>query len=194
MGRSRHSVTARAFAAFIALVISVALAGIYRSRDAGMTIAAIDFQMLANAGYPPARFAAGDVIFAEGDKGDAMYVVRSGDVAIEHNGHTMETLGGGGIFGEMALIDGSPRSATVRAKRSNKWRKLMSKKAAEHHRKAAEHSSHATHHHNEAAKHHEAGNHEKAGHHAHTARGHGVHVRHHADEAAKAHVEEHGKK
>ena len=81
-----------------------------------MTIAAIDFQMLANAGYPPARFAAGEVIFTEGDKGDAMYVVRSGEVAIEHHGYTMETLGGGGIFGEMALIDGSPRSATVRAK------------------------------------------------------------------------------
>ena len=80
-----------------------------------MTIAAIDFQMLANAGYPPTRFAAGDVIFSEGDKGDVMYVVRSGEVSIEHQGHVMETLGGGGIFGEMALIDGSPRSATVRA-------------------------------------------------------------------------------
>ena len=61
--------------------------------DAGMTIAAIDFQMLANAGYPPTRFAAGDVIFAEGDKGDAMYVVRSGEVVIEHQRHVMETLG-----------------------------------------------------------------------------------------------------
>jgi CRP-like cAMP-binding protein len=81
-----------------------------------MTIASIDFQMLANAGFPPARYAAGDVIFAEGDKGDAMYVVRSGEVAIERRGHVMETLGGGGIFGEMALIDGSPRSATVRAR------------------------------------------------------------------------------
>jgi CRP/FNR family transcriptional regulator, cyclic AMP receptor protein len=81
-----------------------------------MTIAAIDFQMLANAGYPPTRFAADDVIFSEGDKGDVMYVVRSGEVAIAHQGHVMETLGGGGIFGEMALIDGSPRSATVRAK------------------------------------------------------------------------------
>jgi CRP/FNR family transcriptional regulator, cyclic AMP receptor protein len=81
-----------------------------------MTIASIDFQMLANAGFPPARFAAGDVIFAKGDKGDTMYVVRNGEVAIERDGHVMETLGGGGIFGEMALIDGSPRSATVRAK------------------------------------------------------------------------------
>src|SRR3974377_1838921 len=81
-----------------------------------MTIAAIDFQMLANAGYPTARFAAGDVIFAAGDKGDAMYVVRSGEVVIEHQGRVREALGGGGIFGEMALIDCSPRSATVQAK------------------------------------------------------------------------------
>ena len=81
-----------------------------------MTIASIDFQMLANAGFPPARFAKGDVIFAEGDKGDAMFVIRTGEVAIERGGHVMETLGPGGIFGEMALIDGSPRSATVRAK------------------------------------------------------------------------------
>ena len=81
-----------------------------------MTIASIDLQMLANAGFPPARFATGDVIFAEGDKGDAMYVIRSGEVAIERGGHVMETLGPGGIFGETALIDGSPRSVTVRAK------------------------------------------------------------------------------
>jgi CRP/FNR family cyclic AMP-dependent transcriptional regulator len=81
-----------------------------------MTIASIDFQMLANAGFPPARYAAGDVIFAEGDKGDAMFVVRTGEVTIERGGSVMETLSGGGVFGEMALIDGSPRSATVRAK------------------------------------------------------------------------------
>ena len=81
-----------------------------------MTIASIDFQMLANAGFPPARYAAGDVIFAEGDKGDAMFVVRTGEVTIERGGSVMETLSGGGVFGEMALIDGSPRSATARAK------------------------------------------------------------------------------
>jgi hypothetical protein len=90
-----------------------------------MTIPAINFQMLANAGYPPTRFAAGDVIFSEGDKGNVMYVVRSGEVATEHRGHVMETLGGGGIFGEMALIDGSPRSATVRAKTGMDHRGLL---------------------------------------------------------------------
>lgn len=81
-----------------------------------MTIAAIDFQLLANAGFPPATFAAGDVIFAKGDKGDKMYVIRSGEIEIERDGKVVETLSPGGIFGEMALIDGSPRAATARAK------------------------------------------------------------------------------
>lgn len=55
-------------------------------RDCTITIASIDFQMLANAGFPPVRFSPGDVIFAEGDRGDAMYVVRNGEVTIERRG------------------------------------------------------------------------------------------------------------
>ena len=81
-----------------------------------MTLAATDFQLLANAGFPPAKFEPGQVIFSEGDKGDKMYVIRSGEVEVERDGKTVETLSGGGIFGEMALIDGSPRAATARAK------------------------------------------------------------------------------
>lgn len=81
-----------------------------------MALAATDFQLLANAGFPPAKFEPGEVIFSEGDKGDKMYVIRSGDVEVERDGKIVETLSGGGIFGEMALIDGSPRAATARAK------------------------------------------------------------------------------
>jgi hypothetical protein len=33
-----------------------------------MPIAAIDFQLLANAGFPPAKYQKGEVIFSEGDK------------------------------------------------------------------------------------------------------------------------------
>jgi CRP/FNR family cyclic AMP-dependent transcriptional regulator len=80
-----------------------------------MAMAAIDFQLLANAGFPPATFKPGEVIFAEGDKGDKMYVIRSGEVEIERHGKVVEKLSHGGIFGEMALIDGSPRAATARA-------------------------------------------------------------------------------
>ncbi len=81
-----------------------------------MTIAAIDFQTLANAGFPLAQFAPGDVIFAEGDPGDKMYVIRSGEVEILLDGRVLEVLTSGGIFGEMALIDGAARAATARAK------------------------------------------------------------------------------
>jgi len=81
-----------------------------------MAIVGIDLNLLANAGFPLAKLAPGEVVVAEGDKGEHMYVVRSGEIEIERNGQVIETLSGGGIFGEMALIDGSPRSATARAK------------------------------------------------------------------------------
>jgi CRP/FNR family transcriptional regulator, cyclic AMP receptor protein len=81
-----------------------------------MAIPAIDYQLLANAGSPPVSFKAGELIFAAGDKGDKMYVVRSGTVEIERDGKIVETVTAGGIFGEMALIDGAPRAATARAK------------------------------------------------------------------------------
>lgn len=81
-----------------------------------MTIPGIDLGLLANAGFPQTSIPAGEVIFTTGDAGDFMYVVRSGEVEIERGGKVIETLSAGGIFGEMALIDGSPRSATARAK------------------------------------------------------------------------------
>ena len=71
-----------------------------------MALAATDFQLLANAGFPPAKFKPGEVIFSEGDKGDKMYVIRSGEVEVERDGKIVETLSVGGIFVEMALIDG----------------------------------------------------------------------------------------
>jgi CRP-like cAMP-binding protein len=90
-----------------------------------MTLAAIDFQLLANAGFPPVRFAPGEAIFKEGDKGDKMYVIRSGEVAIERGGKVIEMLAPGGIFGEMALIDGSLPGAPPPAPRpSARWRRL----------------------------------------------------------------------
>ncbi len=81
-----------------------------------MQPATISHQLLINAGSPPAAFAPGEVIFGQGDTGDCMYVIRSGEVDIEVNGKVVETLTPGTLFGEMALIDGGPRSATARAK------------------------------------------------------------------------------
>ena len=61
-------------------------------------------------------FTAGQVIFEEGEAGDTMYVIQSGQVDIMLHGKLLETAGEGGIFGEMALIDNQPRSGTVVAK------------------------------------------------------------------------------
>lgn len=64
---------------------------------------------------PVLSFNAGTVIFAEGEPGTVMYVVRAGSVALLINGNPIETVPPGGLFGEMALIDDSPRTATARA-------------------------------------------------------------------------------
>ena len=59
---------------------------------------------------------AGDTIFSEGDRGDTAYVVTEGEIVLSINGKAIETVGSGGIFGEMALIDSQTRSASARAK------------------------------------------------------------------------------
>lgn len=59
---------------------------------------------------------AGQTIFKEGDPGDAMYVVLAGTVDIVHTGKTIDQVEAGSIFGEMALIDEEPRSASAVAK------------------------------------------------------------------------------
>ena len=61
------------------------------------------------------HFEPGDVIFSAGDPGANMYVVRDGTVTIHADGLPVEEVGPGGIFGELALIDSAPRSATATA-------------------------------------------------------------------------------
>ncbi len=58
---------------------------------------------------------AGDVLFEEGDLGDALYVVVSGAVQILRRGKLIAALGAGECVGEMAALDWEPRSATVAA-------------------------------------------------------------------------------
>lgn len=65
----------------------------------------------------PERFEAGSLIFSEGDAGnDRMYIVRSGTIEISIGNRLVETIQANGMFGEMALVDGAPRSATARAR------------------------------------------------------------------------------
>jgi CRP/FNR family cyclic AMP-dependent transcriptional regulator len=66
------------------------------------------------------QLTSGNIIFAEGDAGDAAYIVESGIVEIsKSSGHgaslTLATVKAGEMFGEMALIDSSPRMATATA-------------------------------------------------------------------------------
>lgn len=59
---------------------------------------------------------AGTLIFGEGQPGDSMYVVQEGEVEIWHDGRLLATIHRGSIFGELAVIDGGPRSATAIAR------------------------------------------------------------------------------
>jgi CRP/FNR family cyclic AMP-dependent transcriptional regulator len=72
-----------------------------------------DFGLLARNGVKLQTFPTGEKIFVTDDDAQVMYVVRTGRVNIMASGVVLETIGPGGLFGEMALIDGAPRSATA---------------------------------------------------------------------------------
>lgn len=61
-------------------------------------------------------FPAGEVVFSEGDPGSVMFVIQEGEVDIVLHGRVIETVRAGGVVGELAMIDNSPRSATVVAR------------------------------------------------------------------------------
>jgi CRP-like cAMP-binding protein len=76
----------------------------------------IDFGILAGGGAPVRDFKAGEVIFKEGDPAAEFFVIQSGRVDIQLGNRLLGSLGEHDIFGEMALIDAAPRSATAVAK------------------------------------------------------------------------------
>lgn len=66
------------------------------------------------------EFSAGDLIFREKSRGDALFVIKEGRVRVaklDSNGeeHVLANLGPGEYFGEISLVDNSPRSASVYA-------------------------------------------------------------------------------
>lgn len=69
----------------------------------------------------PVRFARGEAIFTEGEVGASLYVLVSGEVEVVRRApdgaeKPLAVLDAPAVFGEMALIDREPRSATVRAR------------------------------------------------------------------------------
>jgi hypothetical protein len=61
------------------------------------------------------RFAKGETVIMEGSGGAAFFIIASGEAMVSSKGINRATLGPGQYFGEVALIDGGPRSATVTA-------------------------------------------------------------------------------
>jgi CRP/FNR family transcriptional regulator, cyclic AMP receptor protein len=73
----------------------------------------VDFRILDRPDVPIASHAAGATIVKKGEPAHEMFLVRKGRIAIQIGSKTVEEVGPGGIFGEMALIDHAPRSASA---------------------------------------------------------------------------------
>jgi hypothetical protein len=61
------------------------------------------------------RFATGEVILREGEVGDVLYVILQGEVVVSRGDTELNHLNVGDAFGEMAVLDAQPRSATITA-------------------------------------------------------------------------------
>jgi CRP-like cAMP-binding protein len=56
---------------------------------------------------------AGAVVFKEGDAGDEMFGIVEGSIQLSVGDRVIATLGADDVFGEMAIVDSSPRMATA---------------------------------------------------------------------------------
>jgi CRP/FNR family transcriptional regulator, cyclic AMP receptor protein len=71
------------------------------------------FGVLTGNNIDAQSFKAGSIIFREGDEARDLFVIRSGQVRIQIGNRAITELAADSIFGEMALIDNEPRSATA---------------------------------------------------------------------------------
>ena len=60
-------------------------------------------------------FPAGATIVTQGEDGVGFHMIVKGKAKVIVNGRTRDTIGPGGFFGELSLLDRGPRTATVRA-------------------------------------------------------------------------------
>lgn len=78
-----------------------------------MTETSIDFGLLATISVETRKYRAGQPIFEKGDVGFELLVIKQGDVELRLGDRVLGTLAAGDIFGEMALVDNSIRSASA---------------------------------------------------------------------------------
>jgi len=71
------------------------------------------FEALMALDEAPLKLEPGQVIFSAGDAGREMFIVRTGSVDLRIGDTLLETVEQGGMFGEMALVDPAPRSASA---------------------------------------------------------------------------------
>jgi CRP/FNR family transcriptional regulator, cyclic AMP receptor protein len=72
------------------------------------------YELLGRAGEA-IRLSPAEVIFEKGDRGDVMYILRAGSVALGDGERLVDRVDAPGLFGEMALIEREPRALTATA-------------------------------------------------------------------------------
>jgi CRP-like cAMP-binding protein len=72
-----------------------------------------DFSIIQRLGGSAKRYSAGTEIMREGEPATHMFFLHKGTASVRTKGREVEEVHAGGIFGEMAMIDHEPRSATV---------------------------------------------------------------------------------
>jgi CRP-like cAMP-binding protein len=72
------------------------------------------FEAIANLASET-DFGTGDDLVRQGEPGDRFIIVVSGRARVERDGRTLRELSPGDFLGEISLVDGGPRTATVRA-------------------------------------------------------------------------------
>jgi len=78
-----------------------------------------DFLNLFSGDEGVVHLTPGEKLFAKGDPATTMYIVRTGALQVHDGNIIYETVRPGGILGEMAIVDGAPRSAGVRAEHAS---------------------------------------------------------------------------
>lgn len=93
---------------------AIAAAGVHESASVFDRKTLDDFAAATHV-RPPQTYPAGRMVMKEGEAGLSMYVVIHGQVAVSIKGVVVERVRAGGVFGEMALVDQSPRAASAAA-------------------------------------------------------------------------------